>query len=286
MRNRLGHSERRVCKVLRQARSTQRYRPGKYDRDRHLIVDMLRLSQRHPRYGYRRIGAMLRKEGWRVNLKRVYRLWREEGLKVPRKQRKRRRLGSTDNSCMRKRAVRKNHVWSYDFVMDRTEDGRPLKILAVVDEYTRECLALHVGRKLKSDDVIGILLWLFFERRTPEFIRSDNGPEFVARAVRKLLKDMEVKTLYIEPGSPWENAYIESFNGKLRDELLNRELFLNLVEARYVMEQWREEYNNLRPHSSLMYQTPAGFSEACVPSGSASLRRKERHNCLSTESLS
>jgi transposase InsO family protein len=247
---------------------------------------MLRLSQRHPRYGYRRIGAMLRKEGWRVNLKRVHRLWRAEGLKVPRKQRKRRRLGSSDNSCIRKKAVKKNHVWSYDFVMDRTEDGRPLKILTVVDEYTRECLALHVGRKVKSDDVIGILLWLFFERGTPEYIRSDNGPEFVANAVRKLLKDMEVKTLYIEPGSPWENGYIESFNGKLRDELLNRELFLNLVEARYVIEQWREEYNNLRPHSSLMYQTPARFSKTCVLSGSATLRQKERDNCLSTESLS
>ena len=202
------------------------------------------------------ITGMLRNEGWRVNHKRVERIWRREGLKVPQKQPKRRHLWLNDGSCIRLRPERKDHVWSYDFVFARTSDGRPIKILTLIDEYTRECLAINVRRSIKSQDVIEILTDLFIMRDIPEHIRSDNGPEFTSKAVRKWLNRLDVRTLYIEPGSPWENGYIESFNGKLRNELLNIEIFDTLFEAKVLTENWRRQYNQIRPHSSLGYQPP------------------------------
>ncbi len=200
---------------------------------------------------------LLRREGWRVNTKRVARIWREQGLKVPRRQPKRRRLWLADGSCVRRRAERPNHVWSYDFVFDRTHDGRPIRMLVIVDEYTRECLAIDVARALRSEHVLERLFDLFMRRGMPDYIRSDNGAEFTATAVREWLGKLGVKTLYIEPGSPWDNGYVVSFNGKLRDELLNGELFYTLQEAQVLVERWRREYNEIRPHSSLGYQPPA-----------------------------
>jgi putative transposase len=217
------------------------------------------LSRRHPRYGYRRITALLRGEGWRVNRKRVHRLWRLEGLKVARKQRQRRRLGSSDNGVVRRAATRRGQVWSYDFVMDQTADGRRLKMLPVVDEFTRECLEIEVARQLTAQDVMRVLDRLFTERGAPEFIRSDNGPEFVACAIKEWLARSGVATLYIEPGSPWQNAYAESFNSRFRDELLDREVFTTLTEAKVLVADYRRHYNVERPHSSLHYQTPAAF---------------------------
>jgi putative transposase len=195
--------------------------------------------------------------GWRVNHKRVERIWRREGLKVPKKQPKRGRLWLNDGSCVRLRPEHKGHVWSYDFVMTRTSEGRSLRMLNIIDEYSRECLAILVRRQITSQDVIDVLFELFIFRGIPEYIRSDNGPEFTAKAVRSWLERLGVKTLFIEPGSPWENGYIESFNGKLRDELLNREIFTTLTEAKILIEQWRREYNQIRPHSALEYQPPA-----------------------------
>jgi transposase InsO family protein len=224
---------------------------------------MLRLVRSHPRYGYRRIWALLRSEGFRVNRKRIYRLWRHEGLRVPRKQRKRRRLGSSENGCVRRRAERINHVWCYDFLSDQTSDGRPLKLLTIEDEYTRESLAIDVERSIRSTDVIETLRYLFELRGTPGLIRSDNGPEFIAEALREWLRASGVGTLYIEPGAPWENAYGESFNSRLRDELLDRELFTSLLEAKVLVEDYRLQYNHRRPHSSLGYQTPAAFAARC-----------------------
>lgn len=273
-------SERRACRVLGQPRSTQRYTPRRGDRDRALVQRMLQLVRCHPRYGYRRIWALLKAEGWRVNRKRVYRLWRQEGLKVPRRQRKKRRLGSSANGVVHHRAERKNHVWCYDFVSDQTDDGRTLKLLTIEDEFTRECLAIDVERSITSKEVIEALRFLFEVRAAPEFIRSDNGPEFIAQALRSWLKESGVETLYIEPGSPWENAYAESFNSRFRDELLDRELFTSLREAKVVVEDYRLEYNHRRPHSSLGYLTPAAYAagkgkgDGATPvgAGSATLR--------------
>ena len=223
------------------------------------------------RYGYRRITALLRWEGWRVNHKRVERIWRQEGLKVPRKQPKRGRLWLADGACVRRRAAHRNHVWSYDFVFERTHDGRPLRMLVIVDEYTRECLAIDVARRLGSEDVLERLAELFVRRGTPEFIRSDNGAEFTAIAVREWLARLGVTTLYIAPGSPWENGYVESFNGKLRDELLDREIFYTLQEAQLLIERWRQHYNRFRPHSALGYRPPAPEAIEITPPGMVSL---------------
>jgi len=214
------------------------------------------LATKYGRYGYRRITALLKQDGWRVNHKRVERIWRREGLKVPQKQPKRARLWFNDGSCIRKRPEYKNHVWAYDFVMDRTHNGKRFRMLTIIDEYTRECLAIKVDRKLNSTDVVDTLLDLFVMHGVPDYIRSDNGSEFTARLVREWLKKLKVKTLFIEPGSPWENGYNESFNGKLRDELLNGEIFYTLKEAQILIEQWRKEYNTVRPHSSLGYKPP------------------------------
>lgn len=264
-------SQRRACKVIGQPRSTQRYRPKAPDKDRLLVKRMLELVRRHPRYGYRRITALLRSEDWKVNRKRVYRLWRKEGLKVPKKQRKRRRLGSSANGVVRHRAEHRNHVWCYDFVKDQTMDSRPLKCLPIEDEYTRECLALEVARSMTAKDVIEVLAYLVEVRGAPKYIRSDNGPEFIAKAIRDWLKATGVETLYIAPGSPWENAYSESFNSRFRDELLDRELFTSLAEAKMLCEDYKLEYNHRRPHSALGYVTPAAFAAACGGAGSAPL---------------
>ena len=232
----------------------ERHRP---DDEARLVAEMVELATRHGRYGYRRITAMLRWEGWKVNHKRVERLWRQEGLKVPSRQPKRRSLWLNDGSCVRLRAAHKDHVWSYDFVMAWTANGKSFRILVIIDEYTRECLAMLVARHITSGDVIEQLYELFLLRGVPEHIRSDNGPEFTAKEVRRWLNRVGVKTLFIELGSPWENGYVESFNSKLRDELLNGEVFTTLTEARILIEQWRREYNHIRPHSSLGYRPPA-----------------------------
>ncbi len=222
-----------------------------------MTTSIVELASLYGRYGYRRITAMLRNEGWRVNHKRVERIWRQEGLKVPQEQPKRGRLWLNDGSCVRLRPERKDHVWSYDIMSDRTHDGRRIRILTILDEYTRESLDIRVARSVTSRDVLDKLAHLFTRRGIPEHIRSDNGPEFTAKAVRNWLNRFGVKTLFIEPGSPWENGYIESFNGKLRDELLDREIFMNLLEARILIEGWRREYNHIRPHSALGYRPPA-----------------------------
>lgn len=218
---------------------------------------MVELATQYGRYGYRRVTALLRAEGFRVNHKRVERLWRREGLKVPAKQPPRRRLWLNDGSCVRLRPAHANHVWSYDFVKARTTDGRAFRLLTVIDEHTRECLAIDVARKITADDVLDRLCHLFVYRGPPAYLRSDNGPEFTAKAVRRWLGAVGVGTLFIEPGSPWENGYVESFNGKVRDELLNPELFDTLLEAKVLTERWRRAYNAVRPHSSLGYRPPA-----------------------------
>jgi putative transposase len=263
VQKKLAVSERRACQTVGQPRSTQRYRLRKRDRDRLLVRRMYALVRQHPRYGYRRIWALLRGEGHRVNRKKVYRLWRQEGFKVPRKQRKRTRLGRSANGIVRRRADFMNHVWCYDFVKDQTVDGRPLKFLPIEDEYTRECLTIETARSITAEDVIKILDELFTIRGAPRHIRSDNGPEFIAVAIRTWLAGAGVETLYIEPGSPWENAYSESFNSRFRDELLNREQFATVLEARVLTEDYKLEYNHRRPHSALDYQTPAAFAASC-----------------------
>ena len=252
----LGVSQRRACQVITQPRATQRYSQGR-DLDKDALVSrIVELATRYGRYGYRRATALLKSEGWRVNHKRVERIWRIEGLKVPGKQPKRGRLRLNDGSCIRLRPERKDHVWSYDFVAARTADGRAFRILAIVDEYTGECLAMVVNRSITSQDVLERLYMLFLVRGVPEHIRSDNGPEFTSKAVREWPSNPGVTALFIEPGSPWENGYVESFNGKPRDEFLHGELFNTLAEARILIEWWRKEYNQVRPHSALGYRPP------------------------------
>lgn len=239
-----------------------------------LTADIIALAACYGRYGYRRITALLRQAGWTVNAKRVERIWRREGLKVPARQPKRGRLWLNDGSCTRLRPAHPGHVWAYDFVEDRTHDGRKFRMLTVVDEFSRECLAITVARRLNSDDVLATLTGLFAERGPPVHIRSDQGPEFIAHAVRNWLGKLGVKTLYIEKASPWENGYNDSFNGKLRDELLNVEVFYSLAEAKVLIEAWRRHYNTRRPHSSLGYRPPAPetISPPSRSSGSATLR--------------
>ena len=250
-------SERRACREINQPRSTQRHAPIVRDDEGRLRAEIIQLALKYGRYGYRRITALLQQDGWLVNHKRVERIWREEGLKVSKKQPKRGRLWLNDGSCVRLRPTHRNHVWSYDFVADRTHDGRSIKMLTIIDEYSRECLAIVTERSLKSDDVLDCLTEMFIRHGAPEYIRSDNGSEFTAKVVRRWLSHLGVQTLYIEPGSPWENGYIESFNGKFRDELLNGEIFYTLKEAKTLIEKWRMEYNTFRPHSSLNYRSPA-----------------------------
>jgi putative transposase len=256
-RRKYGVSERHACRVLGQWRGTQRYLPMDRTDEEALTEAMTDLAIEYGRYGYRRIAVKLREAGFQVSTDRVQRIWRQEGLKVPQKQKPRGRLWLNDGSCVRLRPERANHVWSYDFVSAMTHDGRTLRLLVLIDEYTRECLAIRVARRLGSYEVIETLADVMVWRGIPEHIRSDNGPEFVAKELRKWLGKVGTDTLYIEPGSPWENGYCESFNGKMRDECLNGEIFYSLKEAQIVIEQWRVEYNTRRPHSALGYRPPA-----------------------------
>ena len=263
VRNKLNVSKRLICRILGQHRSTQRRQPrGRADEER-LVADMIELTRQYGRYGYRRVAALLRDAGWQISDGRVERLWRREGLKVPMKQPKRGRLWLNDGSCIRLRPERRDHVWSYDFVHHRTDDGKVFRTLNILDEYSRECLAIRVKRKLNSTDVMDVLTDLFIMRGVPAFIRSDNGPEFIADAVRNWIRAVGAKTAYITPGSPWENGYCESFNARFRDELLNGEIFYSLKEAQIIIEQWRRHYNTKRPHSALGYRPPA--PETIVP---------------------
>lgn len=273
VQEKLKVSQRRACRVLQQQRSTQRYEPQTADDEARLVAEMHEHVRRNPRYGYRRIHSELGKAGWRVNRKRIFRLWKKEGFKVPQKQRKRRRLGTSENSVIRRRAEHKDHVWCWDFKHSRDERGRPLKWLSIIDEYTRESLALEVERSIKADDVLDHLRDLFLIRGVPGHIRSDNGPEFIARAIREFLAAAGVGTLYIKPGSPWENGYAESFHSKLTDELTDAEEFIDLADAQEMAAWWRNFYNHRRPHSSLGYQTPAAFAAtlAAPPVGAAPL---------------
>lgn len=269
----LGQAERRVCRVLDQPRSTQRYTPVEREDQERIVTRLHELVRAHPRRGYRMMCGMLRLEGFRVNFKRVHRLWRREGFKVPSKQHKRRRLGHSANGILRRRAEHKDHVWCVDFIHDTDERDRPLKWLSVVDEYTRECLALEVDRSITAADVVSVLTDLFMIRGVPTHIRSDNGPEFVAQAIGRLAEITGVENLYIAPGSPWENGYAESFHGRLRDELLNAEVFADVREAKALAAAWKNEYNHRRPHSSLGYVPPAVFAAtlAVPPVGAAPL---------------
>jgi transposase InsO family protein len=253
---------------LGQHRSTQRRIPRGRDDEEQLIADLVELARCYGRYGYRKIAALLRSTaGWVVNDKRVERIWRREGLKVPARQPKRGRLWLADGSCIRLRAERPNHVWSYDFVEDRTHDGRKYRMLNIIDEFTHECLAIRIDRRLKAIDVIDLLSDLFILRGVPEHIRSDNGPEFVAKAVQGWIGAVGAKTAYSAPGSPWENGFIESFNARLRDELLDGEIFYTLAEAKIIVESWRRHFNTVRPHGSLGYKPPA--PEVFVPAMTA-----------------
>ena len=252
-----GVSERRACAVLGQHRSLQRYKKLRKTNEDILTNDIVRLANQYGRYGYRRITALLKAEGWQVNHKRVERIWRQEGLKVPSKQPKRSRLYLNDGSCIRLKPCWENHVWSYDFVSERLHNGKKFRILTVIDEYTRRCLAIRVGYQLKEEHVLEVLAELFMAQGTPDYIRSDNGSEFTSKEVQKWLALTGVKTAYITPGSPWENGYNERFNGSLRDELLNGEIFYTLTEAKVLIEDWRRHYNEVRPHSSLNYKPPS-----------------------------
>jgi putative transposase len=278
-------SERRACEVVDQPRSTQRYAGRIREDEGRLVGRMLELVRQRPRFGYRRIAALLRAEGWEVNVKRIYRLWRREGLKVPGKTRKRRGLGSSANACHVRRAEHQDHVWTWDFVFDRTASGTLLKWLSIVDEHTRECLALKVGRSITSEDVIDTLAELFAMRGVPRCVRSDNGPEFIALAIQGWFEKTGVASLYIEPGAPWENGYAESFHSRLRDEFLSQHEFADLREARTLTAAWREDYNHRRPHSSLGYQTPAAFAAAGGANSVRATPSLRRHPRQSKEPL-
>jgi transposase InsO family protein len=274
LEHKLQVSQRRACKVINQPRSTQRYASVHPTKDAKLAAELRRYALEHPRRGYRMAAAQLRKQGMRVNVKRVARIWRQEGLRVPQRQHKRRRLGHSGNSTQQRSATRMNEVWSYDFVFDQTEDGKRLKWLPICDEFTRESVALEVERRMEARDVVRVLEAAVAQRGTaPQFIRSDNGPEFVAKAVREWIAQQGFQTLYIEPGSPWQNAYSESFNSRFRDELLNREIFATLAEAKVLGSEYRRTYNEQRLHSSLDYQTPTEFARRCLSADSATLRQ-------------
>ena len=271
-RRKAGVSERRACRTLGQPRATQRYHSRRPSRDSGLAAELRRISAEHPRAGYRMATALLRRDGRKINPKRVRRLWRQEGLKVPRRQRKRQRLGKSDHGTQRLKAERVDHVWSYDFVFDQTEDGRRLKWLPICDEFSRELVALEVERTMEAKDVIHILDQAVISRgRVPEYIRSDNGPEFVAVAVQDWIARRGFQTLYIKPGSPWQNAYSESFNSRFRDEFLNREAFASLLEAKVLGKAHRHWHNHRRPHSSLDGQTPAEYAQRSLAAASAPL---------------
>jgi transposase InsO family protein len=257
------YSQRKACQLVGISRSSARYKTQQKASEVKLRTDIRDLANRHKTYGYRRITALLRREGSKkINKKRVHRIWKAEGLQVPHRKHKKRRYGPKGEVIHK--AEYSNHVWSYDFVEDRTEKGGRLRILTVMDEFTRESLAILVDRSIRSAQVINLLEWLFLVWGVPEYIRSDNGPEFIALAIQEWLEQRQCKTIYITPGSPWENPYIESFIGKLRQECLDRYLFGNVQEAQEILEHWRHEYNHYRPHSSLGYLTPVEFAGRCL----------------------
>lgn len=253
-------SERRACRLLGQHRSVHRHRPVSRPRDTALNNELREFSRSHPRYGYRRAAEALRRAGNRVNNKCVHRLWKTLKLQVPQRRRRWRKVGESNNGCHRAPAQGPNDVWAYDFVSDQTVDGKTLKILALVDEFTREPLALTAARSIRSQDLVEILTELFETRGAPRAIRSDNGPEFVAKAVSEYLEERDVKTLFIAPGAPWQNGFAESFNSRLRDEVLDRELFSSLAEARVILAEYRRRYTDERYHSALGYLTPAEYA--------------------------
>ncbi|WP_261343236.1 IS3 family transposase [Gimesia maris] len=269
IQNEFRVSERRACVALDQPRSTQRYQSSPRSDEPSLVKRMYELVRSRPRFGYRRIARLLQREGWQASFTRVYRLWRREGLKVPQEKRKRRRTGDSRNGCHLLRPEQKDHVWCWDFVFDRTTSGSSLKWFSIVDEFTRECLTLKVDRSIRSEDVIDTLAELFSSRGVPQCIRSDNGPEFISKAIRRWLSQLELNSLYIEPGAPWENGYAESFNSRFRDEFLAVEVFESLGTARRLTDAWKEDYNGQRPHSSLGYVTPAEFASRCAVSNRA-----------------
>jgi transposase InsO family protein len=259
-----GVAERAACRAVGLSRSSQRYQPRVPQERAQLVVAVRALAQQHRRYGYRRITALLRRRGERINHKRVWAIWQEERLSLPRRRPRKRRgqragAGST-------RAIHRNHVWTYDFLFDRTERGQTLKLLTVLDEYTRECHAIRVGQRLDSGAVLETLAGLFRQQGAPGYLRSDNGGEFIAACLRGWLERQGTATVHIEPGHPWENGYAESFNGKLREECLNEEIFWHARHAQVVVERWRRHYNEERPHSALGYRTPAEVA-ATAPAG-------------------
>jgi putative transposase len=260
LRDRLGVSERWACRVTGQHRSTERYEPQPAEGDAALRAELRKFSKERPRWGYRRAHHRLREEGWSVNRKRVQRLWREEGLRVPQRKRKRRRLGDSTVPSTRLRAERPNHVWAFDFQFDQTADGRALKLLNIVDEFTREALVMLVERRIDADRTVSELERLVAARGAPELLRMDNGPEMTANALRDWCESSDMGTAYIDPGSPWQNPFVESFHSRVRDELLDVELFACLAEAQVVIGDWREDYNRHRPHSSLGMRAPAAFA--------------------------
>lgn len=278
-------SQRRASELVGISRSSLRYIARIKADEFELIKRIRELADKRKRFGYRRITVLLRREGWNVNKKRIHRIWKSEGLSLPKKRPRRRRMGP--KSEVTQKAEYPNHVWSYDFLEDRTENGNRLRLLVVLDEFTRESLEIRVERSINSQRVIDTLDWLFLIHGVPEYIRSDNGPEFVAETVKKWLAKVGCHTLYIEPGSPWENPYIESFNGKFRDECLNREIFRNGREAQIIVENWRRDYNEARPHSGLGYLTPSEFAARSGSSGrpTASLHFQS-FNCSKEETLS
>lgn len=278
VRQALDISERRACKALGQARSTQRWVSRRAEGDRELLERMRELAAENPAYGYRFIWALLRRGGAGVNVKRVHRLWKQGGLKVVRRKRERERTGTSENACSIRRAEYPNHVWTYDFVFDETSDGRKLKFLVVVDEFTRLCLRIEVGRSMTAKTVVRVLSELVQIHGEPGAIRSDNGSEFTAGAVKEWLGAAGIQTLHIEPGSPWENGYCESFNSRFRAEFLDRETFRGLAEAQVMTERHRLKHNHERPHSSLGYKTPAEFAAAWNGDGCAPTALRHHHS--------
>ena len=268
VREKLGHSERKVCKALDQNRSTQRYELKMPERDKPLVKKIKDQVQkrRHRKYGYRRICEILCSMGLLVNHKRIYRLWRKEQLHLKRKEKrgKRKSTGASENACHRRPAEYMDHIWSYDFVAEKLQNKRKVRVLNIVDEFTHECLASEAEHRFKGHDVAEVLRYLFMVRGCPEYIRSDNGSEFYSAAVQNVMDEFGVKPLYVKPASPWENGYIESFNARMRDELLDGEIFLTLAETKYVVNRWRMDYNHYRPHSSLGYMRPADFAKLCI----------------------
>ena len=265
-------SERRACAAIGQHRSTQRYTPKARTGEGFLVAAVRALVDKYPRRGCRYITTCLRREGWRVNYKRVHRLWKQEGFRVPRKRIKKRAVGDSSNACDKRAAACRNDVWTWDFIHDRTVNGRQLKFLIILDEFTRECLCLDVGRSFTADAVLEALAGLMARHGVPAHIRSDNGSEFIAREMQQWLEKAEIETLYIEPGAPWQNGYAESFNSRLRDEFLEMNYFYTLNEAQQLATTWKEYYNEQRPHTSLGNRTPREFAEHCMGACSASLR--------------